>query len=231
MICGRVLRSLCVVAGMTGCVRGERAVVQPVATEAPVVHEVASPQPGPVASVAPIDTDVDGFADEIDLCPDVSGVTPDGCPPPDVDDDGLGDSDDKCPKETESRNGYEDRDGCPDEVPTELLRLGPGIKAWFAPESARLTATARRALGAYAATLKQYPEVRIEIAAYSDASGSVAARRKLTQQQAEAIVDELVRLGVARERLQARGRGPDEPVCEKRGRCSEWRVEVIVLIR
>jgi outer membrane protein OmpA-like peptidoglycan-associated protein len=79
--------------------------------------------------------------------------------------------------------------------------------------------------------LKQYAEVRVEIAVAGDASGTVEERQKLTRLQAEAIVDELVRLGVARERLQARGAGPDGPVCEgEMAQCGKRQVEAIVLV-
>ncbi len=41
------------------------------------------------------DTDGDGFKDRVDRCPQVAGVAPDGCPPPDRDGDGILDADDR----------------------------------------------------------------------------------------------------------------------------------------
>jgi len=41
----------------------------------------------------------------------------DDCADPDNDGDGLDDADDLCPNEAETRNGYLDRDGCPDDKP------------------------------------------------------------------------------------------------------------------
>jgi hypothetical protein len=38
-------------------------------------------------------------------------------PPPDKDGDGMIDSTDKCPDKAETKNGFEDNDGCPDEAP------------------------------------------------------------------------------------------------------------------
>src|SRR5262249_40265307 len=37
-----------------------------------------------------------------------------GCPDPDNDRDGIPDVDDRCPNEPETKNGFEDEDGCPD---------------------------------------------------------------------------------------------------------------------
>jgi hypothetical protein len=38
-------------------------------------------------------------------------------PPPDKDGDGMIDTADKCPDKAETKNGFEDNDGCPDEAP------------------------------------------------------------------------------------------------------------------
>jgi outer membrane protein OmpA-like peptidoglycan-associated protein len=65
------------------------------------------------------DPDGDGFVEPEDKCPEAKGVEPDGCPAKDSDNDGLNDSADKCSKEPETVNGFEDTDGCPDEVPDE----------------------------------------------------------------------------------------------------------------
>ncbi|MBK8010624.1 MAG: OmpA family protein [Deltaproteobacteria bacterium] len=45
------------------------------------------------------DHDGDGIIGADDLCPAVSGLPPDGCPPPDRDRDGVSDADDQCPDE------------------------------------------------------------------------------------------------------------------------------------
>jgi len=42
---------------------------------------------------------------------------PDIIPIKDSDNDGLSDELDKCPKQTETFNGFEDTDGCPDVIP------------------------------------------------------------------------------------------------------------------
>ena len=55
-----------------------------------------------------IDSDGDGFLDKKDKCPFEAGVAPDGCPPPDTDKDGIIDPDDQCPTEP-----WPEPPGCP----------------------------------------------------------------------------------------------------------------------
>ncbi len=74
------------------------------------------------------DTDGDGFMDPDDKCPTEPGVAPDGCPVKDTDGDGIMDPDDKCPKEPETKNGFEDEDGCPDELPEAVKKFTGVIK-------------------------------------------------------------------------------------------------------
>ncbi|MGB1274428.1 MAG: VWA domain-containing protein, partial [Nannocystaceae bacterium] len=74
------------------------------------------------------DRDGDGFLDSRDACPDVPGVEPDGCPIPDTDNDGILDPDDKCVTEPETVNGFEDEDGCPDEIPVEVAKFTGSIR-------------------------------------------------------------------------------------------------------
>ncbi len=68
-----------------------------------------------------VDTDHDGYPDDIDLCPTEpeDGKPPfatDGCPaPPDRDGDGIPDAKDKCPDVPEDKDGIDDWDGCPED--------------------------------------------------------------------------------------------------------------------
>jgi outer membrane protein OmpA-like peptidoglycan-associated protein len=74
--------------------------------------EEAEPEPEPDP-----DPDGDGIVGAADSCPTEAGVEPDGCPVRDSDGDGINDPDDKCPQEPETKNGFADDDGCPDEIP------------------------------------------------------------------------------------------------------------------
>jgi outer membrane protein OmpA-like peptidoglycan-associated protein len=68
-------------------------------------------------TLPPPDSDGDGFANRDDKCPQEAGIAPDGCPDLDRDKDGIANADDKCPDEAETKNEYEDEDGCADEIP------------------------------------------------------------------------------------------------------------------
>lgn len=68
-----------------------------------------------------VDTDKDGYPDDIDLCPTEPEdgkppYTTDGCPKaPDADGDGIPDSKDKCPDVPEDFDKVDDKDGCPED--------------------------------------------------------------------------------------------------------------------
>jgi len=67
------------------------------------------------------DPDNDKILNPIDRCPNIYAPnTDDGCPEEkaaDGDGDGIADYLDACPDDPETKNGYKDRDGCPDEDP------------------------------------------------------------------------------------------------------------------
>ncbi|MGB1016077.1 MAG: YfbK domain-containing protein, partial [Nannocystaceae bacterium] len=79
--------------------------------------------PGTKPNGCPLDTDKDGFFDPEDACPKTPGIGPDGCPLADTDNDGILDPHDQCVTESETLNGYEDADGCPDELPVSISRF------------------------------------------------------------------------------------------------------------
>jgi len=89
-----------------------------------------------------IDTDKDGYPDNVDLCPTEPEdgkppFTTDGCPGTDRDGDGIPDSLDKCPDVPEDKDGIDDNDGCPeddadkDDIPDaeDACPKEPGIKS------------------------------------------------------------------------------------------------------
>lgn len=62
--------------------------------------------------------------------------------------------------------------------------------------------------------LKAFPVVKLKVGGYTDNTGSAEANKKISQQRADAVVAALVEAGVAKERLEAEGYGPEHPVCE-----------------
>lgn len=180
------------------------------------------------------DVDGDGLIGSADACPDKAEdkdgfEDEDGCPEIDNDKDGVADADDKCPTELETINGYEDNDGCPDEVPKELKRFSGTIKGiYFATGKSVIRKSSYRTLNKAAATLKKYPDIRIEVQGHTDDRGDDAKNQELSQARANAVREYLVAQGIAEDRLTAVGYGETQPIADNKrssGRSKNRRVE------
>jgi outer membrane protein OmpA-like peptidoglycan-associated protein len=184
-----------------------------------------------VAGVAPTgcpDGDGDGILDRDDKCPEAQGVAPDGCPP-DSDGDGFVDPKDKCPNEPETKNGFEDDDGCPDQLPEAVKKYTgviPGIE--FDTGKATVRPTSTRVLDEAATLLNQYPSLRVEIVGHTDNRGPRDLNTRLSLERANSVKAYLVKQGVDADRVLTRGAGPDEPLDDNKtfaGRQKNRRIE------
>ena len=84
----------------------------------------------------------------------------------------------------------------------------------FETGSAALKPESREQLRNVAEIMKAYPSVRAKIGGYTDNVGDPASNLKLSQDRAQAVVTELVALGVAPDRLTAEGFGEQHPVAD-----------------
>lgn len=78
------------------------------------------------------------------------------------------------------------------------------------------------------ALMRSKTDAIIQIAGYTDSSGSDAGNRRLSQRRADAVLDALVEAGVPRSRLSAVGFGPDDPIADNDtadGRAKNRRIE------
>ena len=102
----------------------------------------------------------------------------------------------------------EDPDG-----PSELSLM---LRIEFEFDSADLTGRARQNLDDVAAALNdpQLASARVTLEGHTDATGSPEYNLQLSQRRAEAVVDYLVRRGVAGGRLRAAGFGEGRPLPE-----------------
>ena len=175
------------------------------------------------------DSDGDGFKDPVDKCPQVKGVAPDGCPPPDTDGDGILDPSDKCVNEPESKNGYKDADGCPDEVPTAVAKFSGVIKGiYFDVNKDTIKPKSRATLDSAVKVLKEHPDVNLEISGHTDSDGNREYNVELSRKRADSVKKYLVDKGVDGQRLSTRGAGPDEPISDnttKKGKALNRRIE------
>lgn len=81
--------------------------------------------------------------------------------------------------------------------------------------------------------LMQHPQWRIQINGHTDNVGPRNANISLSLKRAEAVVEYLIKEGISRERLSAKGFGPDEPLVsnddEKDGRQINRRTEIEII--
>ena len=82
----------------------------------------------------------------------------------------------------------------------------------FASDSAELNPDARIVLKHIAPQLKAAVDFEIEVIGHTDNTASAAHNQKLSQARARSVVDELIKLGVAGERLTVTGRGEYDPI-------------------
>jgi OmpA-OmpF porin, OOP family len=203
--------------------------------------EPAAPPPPPADPCAPgqqhtpeqcpaLDDDGDGLPNREDACPTEKGIPEaKGCPAKDGDGDGVADHLDKCPSEA----GAADNEGCPRVViqpETKKVELREQVR--FETGKAAIREESGSLLDEIAKVMKEHPEIkRVLVEGHTDATGSAAVNRRLSQARAQAVVDALVERGVEKERLTAKGFGPSRPIDSNdtpEGREANRRVEISI---
>ena len=139
----------------------------------------------------------------------------------DADHDGVGDAADLCPGSPagSSVNPL----GCPAQKGIVL----EGVN--FATGTAALTPESRKKLDEVAGALSQAPQVKIEVAGYTDSMGDAKRNLNLSGQRAQAVVKYLTDKGVAAAQLTAKGYGAENPVADNNtaaGRQKNRRIEL-----
>ncbi|HEY0467600.1 MAG TPA: OmpA family protein [Polyangiaceae bacterium] len=147
----------------------------------------------------------------------------------DHDGDGVVDNRDQCPNQMETRNGFQDSDGCPDQLPAELAKfvgVNPDIE--FEPGRSSLRPESTLTLDAAAKLFARYPDLRLRISVHTDNLGEAADNRALSGRRANALRDYLIDRGIEVGRVEARGAGQEEPIAsnaDEAGRAANRRVE------
>ncbi|HYQ30713.1 MAG TPA: OmpA family protein [Polyangiaceae bacterium] len=191
---------------------------------------------GPAPKGCPIidlDPDKDGVLLPCDQCPTELGIKPSGCPIRDTDGDGILDDKDKCINEPETKNGFEDQDGCPDTVPDAVKKFTGVVQGiFFDQNKATIRAQSSPVLGKAAKVFAQFPSVRLEISGHTSSEGDEAFNQQLSLDRAQAVKDWLIKAGTPSERITIRGAGPSEPIADNKtnaGREKNRRIEFKLL--
>lgn len=123
----------------------------------------------------------------------------------DEDGDGIKSPDDRCPEEAETKNGFEDDDGCPDTPPDYFVgadhRVVYAGKIGFA-FGGTLASSSDATIRGIADALKKTGPVKVDVGVHVS-SGSVDDAKK----RAVRVVDALVKQGLPRSSLTASGYG------------------------
>ncbi len=189
----------------------------------------------------PADTDHDGVGDGFDKCPNTppgTKVDGDGCPiANDTDADGVIDPNDRCPNTP--RGSRVDEQGCLVLFETVAPAAAVGAVAArpslilhgvnFETGRSVLTASSYAVLDQVAASLVANPEIRIEIAGYTDSVGTRRFNLGLSMGRAAAVRAYLARKGVSPYRMRAQGYGASgyiAPNNTPEGRARNRRVEL-----
>ncbi len=189
------------------------------------------------------DRDADGVFDpgQVDIPPpggDRCPATPGdpehiGCPPPDLDPVGALDATDQCADKPETWNGFQDDDGCPDELPVDLAALVGTLRGInFAFMSDRITPSSRPSLDHAATVMRTYPSIRIEVQGHTDSEGEAAVNEQVSRRRAESVRQYLITAGVPPEQLRAVGLGGARPIADNRsaaGKAKNRRIELILI--
>jgi len=184
----------------------------------------------------PPDRDGDGVIDAEDACPDVKGVrTQDprtnGCPP-DTDGDGVIDAEDACPDVKGPRNADPKKNGCPlvhvTETEVHILE-----QVQFDVDRATIKPVSDPLLDGVAAVLREHSELlRVEVQGHTDDTGRKAHNKQLSQARADTVMKALVKRGVDKKRLTARGYGQDKPIADnatEEGKQKNRRVQFVIV--
>ena len=180
----------------------------------------------------PPDRDQDGIIDAEDACPDVKGVRTEnprtnGCPP-DTDGDGILDVEDACPTEKGARDPDPKKNGCPvvHVIEGEIVILE---QVQFDTGRSTIKKVSDKLLDKVAEVLKEHSEIlRIEVQGHTDSKGLRLGNKILSQNRAKSVMKALIKRGVAKGRMTAKGYGQELPIADnatEAGRAQNRRVQ------
>jgi len=105
-------------------------------------------------------------------------------------------------------------------------------RLYFETGKSTLKAESQEQLKNITAILKAYPNVKLKMGGYTDNTGDAAVNKKISNERANAAVQELVKLGVDAKRLEAEGYGSEHPIASNdtpEGRAQNRRIDIRVM--
>ncbi len=180
---------------------------------------------GAVAQQGCPDSDGDTLVDIDDRCPDKAGPVPyKGCP--DTDEDTIVDVDDRCP----TIKGVPEHGGCPPPPPIELVKKFSGaIKGiTFEQDKDVIRKTSFPTLDEAIKVMQDYPQLRLLVEGHTSSEGTREHNLDLSERRAKAVRQYMMDKGIAGDRIDTKGFGPDVPVAKNTtagGRAKNRRIE------
>jgi len=104
-------------------------------------------------------------------------------------------------------------------------------RLYFETGKSTLKTESQEQLNNIAEILKAYPNVNLKIGGYTDNTGDAAVNTKISTDRANAAMQELIKLGIDANRLEAEGYGSEHPVASNEtaeGRAQNRRIDVRV---
>jgi OOP family OmpA-OmpF porin len=125
-----------------------------------------------------------------------------------------------------------DAKGCPPPPPPPAVIPEPKKelvleRVFFETDKATLKPESTETLDKVAASLKDFPDIKIQVAGHTDNTGSAAHNMKLSEARAATVMNYLISKGVNPAMLSAKGYGKTEPIADNKtaeGRAQNRRV-------
>ena len=102
----------------------------------------------------------------------------------------------------------------------------------FDVDSAVVRSSLRSDLLTVADSLQKYPRSTVQVIGHTDNTGTAEYNQRLSERRATSVADVLAEGGVAPGRIEAFGRGEDEPIASNltaEGRAKNRRVEIVII--
>lgn len=87
-------------------------------------------------------------------------------------------------------------------------------RVYFDTGKSTLTTESGKQIKNLAQILKAFPKAKVKIGGYTDTTGSEENNKKVSEDRAKIVQEELIKSGVQTERISSEGYGSQHPVCE-----------------